>query len=112
MAQTWLYHRTGAGVQWCHLVGWLISGHLHWGILLGQTSFHSKPTCPHGSLANSHLGTRESSKRVLDDGLVVDEGREDFVAGGLPQFKHADDIAEAEFTLKNLQKDLSVHSCS
>ena len=55
---------------------------------------------------------KESSKRVLDDGLVVDEGREDFVAGGLPQFKHADDIAEAEFTLKNLQKDLSVHSCS
>jgi hypothetical protein len=55
---------------------------------------------------------KESSKRVLDDGLVVDEGIEDFVAGGLPQFKHADDIAEAEFTLKNLQKDLSVHSCS
>jgi hypothetical protein len=78
------HHRTGAGVQWCHLVGWLISGHLHWGILLGQTSFHSKPTCPHGSLANSHLGTRESSKRVLDEGLAVVEGGEDFVADDLP----------------------------
>ena len=58
------HHRTGAGVQWCHLVGWLISGHLHWGILLGQTSFHSKPPCPHGSLANSHLDARESSKET------------------------------------------------
>ena len=107
------HHRTGAGIQWCQLADWLIPCHLHWGILLGQKSFHSKPSCPHGSLANSHLGTRESSKRGLDDGLVVDEGGEDFVAGGLPlRLKHADGLAEAEFTLKNLPKDLSVHSYS
>ena len=56
---------------------------------------------------------RESSKRAVDEGLVVDEGRKVFVAGGLPlKVKHADGLAEAEFTLKNLPKDLSVHSYS
>ena len=49
----------------------------------GQTSSHSKPSCPHDNLANSHLGTRESSKRGLDDGLLVVDGGEDFVADGL-----------------------------
>ena len=44
------------------------------------------------------------------DGLVAIEGEE---AGGVvlvPQFKHADVEAEAELTLRNLPKDLSVHS--
>ena len=31
----------------------------------GPGSFHSKPSCPLGRLANSHLDTRELSKRIL-----------------------------------------------
>ena len=47
---------------------------------------------------------------VEEGGLEAIEGEE---AGGVdlvPQFKHADVEAEAELTLRNLPKDLSVHS--
>jgi hypothetical protein len=87
--------RTGAGVQWCHLVGWLIYGHLHWGIFLGQTSFHSKPSCPHGSLANSHLSPRGLPREVLMMVLLLMKV-EKTLQLVVCHFKHADDFAEAE----------------
>ena len=65
------------------MVGWLISGHLHWGILLVQTSFHSKAFLSNGSQANSHLVTRESSKLFLMKVYLLMK-KEKLVADGLP----------------------------